>query len=195
MTYAFIFFLVDFIYLIVFGLYLDNILGNVGGIKKPLYYFLLPSYWQRNSQNQNKRNNNSVYIELLNAPNSDTNIDENYEQVTENLRELEDTEEILKIKRLNKSFGEGDILAVDNLTMNLYSGQIFALLGHNGTGKTTILSLLTGLLKPNSGFASAFGIPLFEERDKAQKIMGLCPQHEILYDDLTIGESLRVFGM
>jgi ATP-binding cassette, subfamily A (ABC1), member 3 len=57
------------------------------------------------------------------------------------------TEECLKIRELRKEFG--DKVAVNNLSMTMYSGQIFALLGHNGAGKTTTISMLTGLIEKN----------------------------------------------
>ena len=181
-TYALIFFVVDFFYLLLLGLYLDNVVPGVGGIRKPLYYFLMPSYW-----GERKRSNRSNQEETKNMEET-----EDFERVTEDLRSLEASGEILKIRGLKKSFGGSP--AVDGISMELYSGQIFALLGHNGAGKTTTIGLLTGLLNADAGTASAFGVELFEERSEARKLMGLCPQHEILYSELTVQESFFVFG-
>ena len=59
--------------------------------------------------------------------------------------------------------------------MTMYSGQIFALLGHNGAGKTTSISTLTGLLKPTGGQAVLDGIDIFENQDYLRENLGVCP--------------------
>jgi len=59
--------------------------------------------------------------------------------------------------------------------MNVYKGQIFALLGHNGAGKTTTISMLTGLLDPSNGDASVFGIDIFNQMDQMRNNLGVCP--------------------
>ena len=75
----------------------------------------------------------------------------------------------------------------------MYKGQIFALLGHNGAGKTTTLSMLTGLITSTEGKAQIFDKDLFEEMDDVRKFMGVCPQHDVLFDLLTPEEHLDVF--
>ena len=78
--------------------------------------------------------------------------------------------------------------------MTMYNGQIFALLGHNGAGKTTTLSMLTGLLEPTSGRAEVFGKDIFNEMDEIRKILGVCPQHDVLFEMLTPEEHLRLYA-
>ena len=68
---------------------------------------------------------------------------------------MEDNNNSIKIKDLNKSFDE--MQAVKNLSVNIYSDQIFVLLGHNGAGKTTTISMLTGMLEPTSGIIEVCG--------------------------------------
>ena len=63
---------------------------------------------------------------------------------------MENNNKSIKIKDLNKSFDQ--FQAVKDLSMNIYSDQIFVLLGHNGAGKTTTISMLTGMIEPTSGF-------------------------------------------
>ena len=75
----------------------------------------------------------------------------------------------------------------------MYTGQIFALLGHNGAGKTTTISMLTGLINSTSGFAEIFGTDLFEEMQDVRQFLGVCPQHDILFDLLTPEEHLDIF--
>jgi len=75
----------------------------------------------------------------------------------------------------------------------MYQGQIFALLGHNGAGKSTTISMLTGLIPPSDGAATIFDKDLFVQMDEVRKDMGVCPQHDILFDLLTPREHLDVF--
>lgn len=72
----------------------------------------------------------------------------------------------------------------------MYNGQIFALLGHNGAGKTTTISMLTGLIEATKGKASVFGIDIFNQMDDMRKILGVCPQHDVLFEFLTPKEHL-----
>lgn len=75
----------------------------------------------------------------------------------------------------------------------MYKGQIFALLGHNGAGKTTTISMLTGLISPSEGHAKVFDKDLFNNMDEVRQFMGVCPQHDVLFDLLTPEEHLEVF--
>lgn len=75
----------------------------------------------------------------------------------------------------------------------MYKGQIFALLGHNGAGKTTTISMLTGLIAPSEGQAKVFNKDLFNQMDDVRQFMGVCPQHDVLFDLLTPEEHLEVF--
>ena len=78
--------------------------------------------------------------------------------------------------------------------MTMYSGQIFALLGHNGAGKTTTIQTLTGLLKPTHGKAELEGLDIFEKQDKFRENLGVCPQHNVLFDYLTVREHLELYA-
>lgn len=115
-----------------------------------------------------------------------------FEQVASNVKKQEETNECLKIRGLRKEFG--DKIAVDNTDITMYQGQIFALLGHNGAGKTTTISMLTGLFEPTKGTASVYGINIFDEMEEMRKILGVCPQHDVLFDYLTPREHLMLFA-
>ncbi|KAK7462082.1 hypothetical protein BaRGS_00038492 [Batillaria attramentaria] len=84
--------------------------------------------------------------------------------------------------------------AVDNLTLNMYEGQITALLGHNGAGKTTTMFLLTGFYPPTSGSAVINGYDIRTELGAARESLGLCPQHDVLFDTLTVQQHLLLFA-
>ena len=59
--------------------------------------------------------------------------------------------------------------------MKMYTDQIFVLLGHNGAGKTSLISMLTGLYEATEGKASIYGIDMFDDADSVRQFMGICP--------------------
>ena len=85
-------------------------------------------------------------------------------------------------------------VAVDNLYLNMYQDQITVLLGHNGAGKTTTMSMLVGLFPPTSGDAIINGYSILTDMENVRRSLGLCPQHNILYDRLTVREHLNFFA-
>ena len=85
--------------------------------------------------------------------------------------------------------------AVDSLSLNMYKGQITALLGHNGAGKTTIMSILTGLYTPTTGSAYINGYNVLNDMGLIRRSLGICPQHNVLFDRLTVSEHLIFFSM
>ena len=87
----------------------------------------------------------------------------------------------------------GSKVAVDGLSLQMYKGQITALLGHNGAGKTTTMSILTGLFPPSSGSAHVNGKSILTDMESIRESLGLCPQHNVLFDRLTVKEHLEFF--
>ena len=96
------------------------------------------------------------------------------------------------MQNLQKTFS-GGFLAVKGVNIKFFDGQIFAMLGHNGAGKTTIISMLTGLLNKSEGDGICYDVNLFEEMEKVREFMGVCPQHDVLFDLLTPREHLEIF--
>lgn len=88
----------------------------------------------------------------------------------------------------------GKKVAVNDLSISMYEGQITALLGHNGAGKTTTISMLTGLFPPTSGTAVVNGHDICVDIDGVRSDLGLCPQHDVLFDDMTVEEHLYFFA-
>ena len=101
--------------------------------------------------------------------------------------------DLLECSGLRKTYPNG-FTAVKDLNVKMYTGQIFALLGHNGAGKTTVISMLTGLLSPTAGEAQAFGHDIFSDISSVREFLGVCPQHNILFDMLTPREHLEIFS-
>lgn len=97
----------------------------------------------------------------------------------------------IKIEDLTKVFGKYTV--VNQLCLNMYKGQITVLLGHNGAGKTTTMNMLTGMFAPTSGTAYLDNYDITTETMEARKSLGLCPQHNVLIDDLTVVEHIIFF--
>lgn len=76
----------------------------------------------------------------------------------------------------------------------MFNGEIFALLGHNGAGKTTTISMLTGLTEPSDGAAEVFGVSVFDNMNEIRQMLGVCPQHDVLFEFLTPKEHLKLFS-
>ena len=91
-------------------------------------------------------------------------------------------------------YKDGNKVAVDGLSLNLYQGQITSFLGHNGAGKTTTMSVLTGLFPPTSGTAIVNGYDIRKDIDLVRKSLGICPQYNVLFDNLTVSEHLWFYA-
>ena len=101
-------------------------------------------------------------------------------------------EVVIQTDKLTKRFG--DFTAVDEITFEVFKGEIFGFLGANGAGKTTAMRMLTGLSNPTSGKASVAGFDVYKKAEKIKKNIGYMSQKFSLYEDLTILENLQFFG-
>lgn len=103
----------------------------------------------------------------------------------------------VEVEGLSKSF-DGKVV-VRNLSMRVMRGQIYGFLGPNGSGKTTTLRMVCGLLTPDGGRGTALGYDILTERDKIKRHVGYMTQRFSLYQDLSIQENLefvaRVHGL
>ncbi|MEO6938537.1 MAG: ABC transporter ATP-binding protein [Candidatus Kapaibacterium sp.] len=98
----------------------------------------------------------------------------------------------IDIQALTKKFGT--FTAVDHLTFNVKKGEIFGFLGANGSGKSTTIKMLCGLLGSTSGTATVAGYDINREPDKVKRNIGYMSQRFSLYEDLTVEENIRFFG-
>uniref|UniRef100_A0AAR2JFK1 ABC transporter domain-containing protein n=1 Tax=Pygocentrus nattereri TaxID=42514 RepID=A0AAR2JFK1_PYGNA len=100
----------------------------------------------------------------------------------------------VSIRNLVKVYKTGKKLAVDKLSLDFYQDQITSFLGHNGAGKTTTMSILTGLFAPTSGTAYVNGFDIRTDMDSIRKTLGMCPQHNVLFNDLTVEEHIYFYA-
>jgi len=97
-------------------------------------------------------------------------------------------------EKLNFLKSQKLIHAVKDVYLEVNNGELLALLGHNGAGKTTLFAMLTGLEKPSSGTAFIHQYRIEDEMSQIRQIMGVCPQFDILWDELTAEEHLDIFA-
>lgn len=103
-----------------------------------------------------------------------------------------DTTKVIEVEGLVKKFGS--FTANNNLTFNVFQGEIFGFLGANGAGKTTAIRILCGLLEPTAGKIRVAGYDVYKQRDLIKANIGYMSQKFSLYDDLTVKENIRFFG-
>jgi len=99
---------------------------------------------------------------------------------------------MLEVNALRKSYG--DIVAVDGVSLKAGRGETIGLLGPNGAGKTTTVSMIAGLVRPDSGTVLIDGRPLKGDTDPAKRNIGLVPQDIGLFDEISARENLHLFG-
>lgn len=94
----------------------------------------------------------------------------------------------IRTEGLSRSFGT--LQAVKDLSLSVFEGELFALLGVNGAGKTTAIRMLTGLLRPSGGRAFVMGRSVTEELAAVKQVTGLSPQETAVAANLTVEENL-----
>uniref|UniRef100_A0A8C3DPR9 P-type phospholipid transporter n=1 Tax=Corvus moneduloides TaxID=1196302 RepID=A0A8C3DPR9_CORMO len=161
--------------------YLDNVFPGDYGLPQPWYFPVLESYWfgSRSPEPLKPGLTNSIKSPFLNT-----------------LFEPEPTGLVpgVCIQNLVKIFANRPKPAVDGMNLTFYEGQITAFLGHNGAGKTTTMSILTGLFPPTSGTVLVGGLDIQTHMDSIRHRLGMCPQHNILFNHLTVAEHILFYS-
>ncbi|PSN44306.1 ATP-binding cassette sub-family A member 3 [Blattella germanica] len=174
--------IVDMILYSIITWYIDCIKPGQYGIARPWYFIFQPSYWRRG------RVDDLTFSDV-----DEATLSKKFEKPPANHTVG------IKIQNLRKVFqsigGLNKKIAVDGVTLDIYNGEITALLGHNGAGKTTTMSILTGLFSATSGSVYIDGYDIHTQLEKVRESLGLCPQHNLLFTELTVMEHLIFFAM
>jgi len=101
-------------------------------------------------------------------------------------------EPVIVVENLTRRFG--DFVAVDHINFEVQAGEVVGYLGPNGSGKTTTIRMLLGLLKPSDGKATVLGYDVFKQSEEIRARVGYMSQKFAIYDDLTTLENLTFYG-
>uniref|UniRef100_A0A8B9GST9 P-type phospholipid transporter n=1 Tax=Astyanax mexicanus TaxID=7994 RepID=A0A8B9GST9_ASTMX len=158
--------------------YIEVVFPGQYGIPRPWYFVFQLKYWGGALM--------EAGLPIPPAP-----IDEG-----DNRIEAEPSDLILgvAIHNLVKIYKKGAKLAVNHLSVKFFEGQITSFLGHNGAGKTTTLSILTGLFPPTAGSVYIKGMDIRTDMNEIRRTLGVCPQHNVLFDMLTVEEHVWFYG-
>ncbi|XP_030949383.1 ABC transporter A family member 2-like isoform X5 [Quercus lobata] len=197
----------------VLAIYFDNIIPNSSGLRKPLFYFLNPSYWTGKGENKVKEGNICRCIGLEPLPElitpDDEDVLEEENLVKQQAREgIDDPNAAVQIHGLIKTYPKTIKIgccrckqtppyhAINGLWVNFRKDQLFCLLGPNGAGKTTTINCLTGISPVTGGDATIYGHSVRNSvgMSNIRKLIGVCPQFDILWDALSGQEHLYLFA-
>uniref|UniRef100_A0AAQ5X1S9 P-type phospholipid transporter n=1 Tax=Amphiprion ocellaris TaxID=80972 RepID=A0AAQ5X1S9_AMPOC len=156
--------------------YIENVFPGQYGIPKPWYFPFTKSYWYGFSvKNVSAIKQNRLGNVCISKP-------------PPNMKAG------VSVRNLVKIYKTGKKLAVDGLSVDFFESQITSFLGHNGAGKTTTMSILTGLFPPTSGTAFINGYNICTDMDRIRKYLGMCPQHNVLFNELTVEEHIYFYA-
>jgi len=190
-----IYLLLDIVIFTLLTLYFDNVIPNKFGNCQPFYFFLLPSYW---GFGKNKNNTQEEWLKVTTEkypPTYDKNkLDSD---VLEHINHTCDpsNNDPIKVVNLKKTFGKGKDkkVVVNGSYLSFDKDRVVVFLGQNGAGKSTTINIMAGLTPPSCGDVSVYGKNLRNDLNGVQRELGICPQHDILYADLTAMEHLRLY--
>nr|KAG5700800.1 hypothetical protein BaRGS_035003 [Batillaria attramentaria] len=176
--------LVDALLYLVLTWYIEAVFPGQYGIPRKWYFPCQRSYWCDTTRRGENIRGHDTEFSLGDVYRDNPNMEV----------EPRDHPVGVAIRNLRKVYSSGKKLAVDDLTINFYEGQITSFLGHNGAGKTTTMSILTGLFPPTSGTAFIYGKDIQTSIDEIRQSLGMCPQHNVLFDLLTVEEHIWFYA-
>eukprot|EP01083_Nonionella_stella_P079939 219442_1 len=185
----------DFVIYMALALYLGKVLPTTHGVPLKWWFPVDPVFWGCAKRRVDVR---SRYEKVLSASDEKSDSAASREGIFEPVSDEMASKIGVSIQGLTRTFYNRDqsceTVAVDNMFLNMYDGQILSLVGHNGAGKTTVINLLCGMLPPTSGTAYVGGVSVTEDLTSIRRSLGVCPQHDILFPLLTVNEHLFMFG-
>ncbi|KAK0426602.1 hypothetical protein QR680_009797 [Steinernema hermaphroditum] len=177
-------FLVDSAIFLLLAWYISAVFPGVYGVSQPWYFFVTKRYWCSTAKSYSDDGSSGDCAE---GGDTVSTSDTAFEQEPSNLKLA------VSIKDMTKVY-PNKTKALDSLSVRFYESQITAFLGHNGAGKTTTMSILTGLYRPSSGKCAIYGMDLRSGMTAIRSCLGVCPQHNILFDKLSVKEQLEFYG-
>ncbi|CAI6001246.1 unnamed protein product [Closterium sp. NIES-64] len=193
---------VEWVIFLLLGLYLDQVVPTGGGSgKHPLFFLdgIRGRHKHGNTLSRASRSHRASAKGSVEAEKEREDVMAERELVQQLLqRDQLDHGYSIVCDNMKKVYpgrdGNPPKLAVRAMSLALARGECFGMLGPNGAGKTTCIHMMIGLVKPSSGTAFIEGKDILEEMDDVYTIMGVCPQHDLLWEQLTGREHLYFYG-
>ncbi len=101
---------------------------------------------------------------------------------------------VIETENLVKHYLKGKVKAVRGINLKVKRGEIYAFIGANGSGKSTTIDIISGVLRPTSGKVKVLGLEMPKERRKLSSHIGIAPQEYSIYQDLSVWENIEFFG-
>eukprot|EP01105_Mastigella_eilhardi_P017925 TRINITY_DN4132_c0_g1_i4.p1 TRINITY_DN4132_c0_g1~~TRINITY_DN4132_c0_g1_i4.p1 ORF type:complete len:942 (+),score=185.28 TRINITY_DN4132_c0_g1_i4:184-3009(+) len=183
---------------LILACYLDQVMPKNIGQRQPVYFPLKWLYRKLKSGLCKRNQYKPVPVVKIDAA-TDSHEDEDVarERVTVSEIPIGDPAAPLVIRDMCKVFrggiGSSNVYALDKVSFHANAGECFGLLGPNGAGKTTLVNILCGLMPHSGGDASVGGYSITDDISKVQRIIGLCPQFDMLFEDLTVREHMLFY--
>ncbi|CAG8495111.1 18204_t:CDS:2 [Cetraspora pellucida] len=179
--------------------YLDKIIPDEFGNYKNPVFFLTPSYYGIKFK---KTFDLQAWLNRAKKASISQHTGEDEDVARERNLAFDSTHEcVVRICNLSKIYRKNlliksvfDKFAVNDLCLTLKEGKCLALLGQNGAGKSTSMNILSGLTPATNGDALLYGYSVRDDMNKIRKVMGVCPQHDILFNDLTAKEHVELYA-
>ena len=140
--------------------------GQPVGASRPPYFPLLPSFWGC-ARRSKARDSRDAFAEE---------------------QHRSETDQSIRLHKLSKNFATET--ALREVSFEMRSNEIFALLGHNGAGKSTLANVLCGLQNVSNGDAFVRGLSVRQDMSAIQSRIGVCPQDDVIWPDLTAYDNL-----
>lgn len=171
------FLIVDSIIYLLIALYVEKVMPGKFGVPAKWYFPFTCGFWCGSSKRDDGKGR------LVQKKDRRSNFEP----------EPDDQQVGVEIKNLRKVYSDKRT-AVKGVTLKMFNDQITVLLGHNGAGKTTTMSMMIGMIPPTSGTAIINGYDIRKNLKEARASIGLCPQHNILFNELTVSEHIEFYA-
>ncbi|CAI9266700.1 unnamed protein product [Lactuca saligna] len=195
MSHVLIIMIVEWVVVFFLAYYIDQVVTAGSGARKSPLFFLekfkkkpFSSFRKPSLQRQGSK----VYVQL-----EKPDVAQERERVEQLVVDQDRSHDIV-CDNLKKVYpgrdGNPEKIAVRGLSLALSTGECFGMLGPNGAGKTSFINMMIGLVKPSSGTAYVRGLDIRSDMDGIYANMGVCPQHDLLWETLTGREHLLFYG-
>lgn len=201
---SFIYILMDAVFFAILSWYFDHVVSHNRGHSLNVLFFLTPNYWCKKKVFFKKRRNESRLEDSLSFPiNNESLMNSAQEEKERVINNDSDNMEVKGIRLINvcRTFrknlcgcpSKNDVKAVKNIYLEIDQKELITFLGHNGAGKTTLINMMIGILNTSRGKIFINNLNIEDDLEEIRTILGVCPQFDILWDQLTAKEHLKLF--